>query len=177
MRTRTCPSCNSRFKMCKKVNGIRTCRICSVQIHYRGNDTVLYDDFLCAGNLVGLLEKHISKRDGLDFAFDYADRARELSFAYNILDRARKYLARQVDVGLTPIEFCTEIVTAVLSDEFWSGVVKSIAMFMRHIGRFATDVFLEHKNELECKQRDTSLVAMVDFYSYQEEQCLPAAST
>lgn len=171
MRTRECPSCASKFKRCKNVDKIRTCPHCAVQIHYMKNgDTILHEDKLQAGKLVEVLEAHISKRDRLNFEFEGAARAKELHLAYSILDRAKKYLAHQIDIGLSPLEFCLEIVTSVLGSEFWGRVTKSFAMFMKYIGDFAKEVYITHRNAIEQKQRDREVSSFVDFLDYGVEE-------
>lgn len=167
MRTRKCPSCLSEFKRCKKVDEIRTCPECKIQVHYMKNgDTILYEDKLQAGQLVTVLERHISKRDRINFEFEGAARIKELSLAYSIIDRARAYLARQVDIGLSPLEFCLEIVTAVLDSEFWGRVTKSFAMFIKHIGDFAKEVFVQHRDAIEQSAKDQELSTFADFFGY-----------
>lgn len=166
MRTRKCPSCLSEFKRCRKVEGIRTCPRCAIQIHYMREDTILYEDKLQANKLVNALERHISKRDGINFKFDYVGLAKELKLAYGLIDRAREYLARQIDIGLSPLEFCMEIIELILSDDFWARIVKSFAMLMKHISAFATEVFLKHKEGIEQKQRDREVSIFSDFLDY-----------
>lgn len=168
MHTRTCPSCASEFKRCKMVDKIRTCPQCKIQVHYMsGGEVVLYEDKLQAGELVGALERHISRRDGINFEFDYAGLSKELKLAYSLIDRAKKYLARQIDIGLSPLEFCMEIIELFLSDDFWARIVKSFAMLMRHVSSFAAEVFLKHKESIEQKQRDQEVSTFADFLDYE----------
>ena len=168
MRTRACPSCTLEFKRCKKVDKIRTCPLCKIQIHYMSSgETILYEDKLQAGELVSALERHISKRDGINFEFDYAGLAKELKLAYGLIGRAREYLTRQIDIGLSPLEFCMEIIELILSDDFWAKIVKSLAMLMKHISAFATEVFLKHKESIEQKQRDQQVSTFADFLDYE----------
>lgn len=164
--------------MCKRIEGIKTCRLCGVQIHYRGNCTILYEDMVSAGGIVSLLEGHISKRDGINFRFEYGARAKELHLAYELIYRAKKYLSRQIDIGISAPDFCLEIVMEVLSDSFWSRVTKSIAMFMKHIGEFAVSVFLKLKNDIEGKVRDKQLSSFVDFLEVPDGggDCYPVAT-
>jgi hypothetical protein len=144
----------------------------------KNGDTILYEDKLHAARLVGLLENHISKRDGLAFEFEGAARVKELKLAYSLIDRAKAYLARQIDVGLSALEFCMEIVELILSNPFWGKVVQSIAMFMRHVSSFAKEVFLKHKESVERRDRDDELSTFADFFSYSGvEPCYQAANT
>ena len=167
MHTRTCPSCASEFKRCKVVDKIKTCPQCGIQIHYMGGQTVLYEDKIQAGRLVLALEEHISKRDGINFKFEGALHSKELKLAYGLIERARKYLSRQVDIGLSAFDFCQEIIESILSDDFWAGVVKSIAMFMKYVGDFATEVFLKHKRAIEQSERDQQVSTFADFLDYE----------
>lgn len=166
MRTRRCPSCYSEFRRCKRVNEIRTCPCCAIQIHYINEDTILYEDKLQAARLVAVLEEHISKRDRIEFEFEGASKSKELHLAYSIIDRARKYLARQVDIGLTALEFCLEIVTDILGSEFWGRVTKSFAYFMKHISDFAKEVFVRRRDAIEQLARDREASALADFLDY-----------
>lgn len=167
---RTCPQCSREFYRCRKSIGKRkVCPGCETHLYYSGKDTILYEDYEAANGIVSMLEDHISKRDGVVFVFEWQDRVKELVCAYGLLDRAKAFLARQrVDVGLSAAQFVTEIVESILHSQFWTGIVQSIAMFMNHVSDVAKDVFKRHKDEIEQKQRDVSLLSLVDFTSYQE---------
>lgn len=170
MIARTCPDCNRTFKRCKKIDKVRTCPGCSVGLYYDGEETILLSvrtaAVKAADSVVGVLEAHISKRDGLSFKFEGACRAKELKLAYALIERAEAYLLRQIDIGVSAVEFCIEIVEWVLLDPFWARITNSIAMFIRHVGRFATDVFLKHKTHIEVVEAEDEMSSLSDFFSY-----------
>lgn len=181
MRTRVCPECSHSFKRCKMKDKIRTCPKCRLEIYYDGGKTLVLAEKMArieaSSSVVEILENHISKRDGLNFKFEGADRWKELKLAYSLIERAEGFLSRQIDIGLSAVDFCIEIVNEVLSDRFWAQVTKSIAMFIKYVSRFANDVFARHKDSIEARVRDEDLSSMADFLSYEEggnEPCLTA---
>lgn len=183
MITRTCPDCDYTFKKCKKIDRERTCPGCGVGLYYDGEGTILLSvrtaAVKAAGSVVGVLERHISKRDGLDFIFEGACRAKELRLAYMLIERAEGYLSRQIDIGVSAVEFCIEIIEGVLSDPFWSKVTNSIAMFIRYIGQYATEVFLSHKSAIEAEESAKRTSSLSDFLSYASdggESCYQAVT-
>jgi len=170
MIVRTCPGCAGEFKRCKKIDGEKTCPKCGVEIFYSGSgETILLEKKVASRTIVSILERHISVRDGINFIFEGACLWKELKLAYSLIDRAEAFLARQVNIGLTALEFCIEIVDTILSDKFWSQVTKSIAMFMKHVSDFAAEVFLKHKDGIEEKDRHEKASSFADFLSYGKE--------
>lgn len=182
IRTRICPGCSYSFKRCKMKDKIRTCPKCELGICYDGDNTLILAvkqaQIEASTSVVEILENHISKRDGLNFRFEGAERWKELNLAYSLIERAEGFLGRQIDIGLGAVEFCIEVVNEVLSDRFWAQVTKSIAMFIKYVSRFASEVFVRHKDSIQAGVRDEELSSMADFSSYGEDEvCLRPQST
>lgn len=182
MITRECPNCGRIFKRCKMKGKVRTCSSCQVELYYDGGSTVLLSirraEIKAADDVVGVLERHISKRDGLNFRFQGAERAKERHLAYGFIERAEKYLSYQIDIGVTAVEFCIEMIEHALSDSFWGRVVQSLAMLLKHIARFAKDVFMKHRDDIFARERDDELSSLSHFMSFGEDKpCLRPAST
>jgi rRNA maturation protein Nop10 len=163
-RDRTCPACKYKFKFAVLDGKKRHCPNCGIELYYPqgklAGQTLLMADKEAVNEILALLEKHISRRDAVNFTFSDSEKRRELFHGYQLVSSASSFIVKQKQ-QIPPYVLARLAVEEGLANGLAGAM--SLAQFRGSAGRLLANAYRKEQARLNVNQM---AAASIDYEAF-----------